>query len=323
MKKKVEGELISIAHRVLKLKDSSDLRVLHEEAKNLYEKLSVLLFVETQFGSVMPTIGKAEIQDLVVEHYEKPAATVLETAVAEEKETPISEAVVEEVFEISLVEEETAAPVVDENPEPETTPELIAVPAFETRSEAPKQISLADLLGSDYTEPIFDKVSDAVPVIEETQSQEPAFAEVVEESEEEEIVLETRIEAEDVVESIETPFDLPIEEVKAPAVDLSFEPIFTAATEVEETKSVSFETQPENGLRSFQIGLNDRIGFERNLFGGSAEDMNRVVSQLSTFNSYEEAVDFIDEMVRPDYNNWNGKDEYVERFLDIIKRRFS
>lgn len=322
MKKKVEGELISIAHRVLKLKDSSDLRVLHEEAKNLYEKLSVLLFVETQFGSVMPTIGKAEIQDLVVEHYEKPAATVLETAVAEEKETPNSETVVAEVPEVSAVEEETTEVVVDENPEPEPTPEPLAVPAFETRSEAPKQISFADLLGSDYTEPIFDKVSDAVPVVEETQNEEPASAEVVDDSEEE-VVLETRLEAENVVESIETPFDLPIEEVKAPAVDLSFEPTFTAATQVEETKSVSFETQAENGLRSFQFGLNDRIGFERNLFGGSAEDMNRVVSQLSTFNSYEEAAEFIDEMVRPDYNNWNGKDEYVERFLDIIKRRFS
>ncbi|OYQ43317.1 glycoside hydrolase family protein [Flavobacterium aurantiibacter] len=322
MKKKVEGELISIAHRVLKLKDSSDLRVLHEEAKNLYEKLSVLLFVETQFGSVMPTIGKAEIQDLVVEHYEKPAATVLDTAVAEEKETPISEIEVAEVPEVSAVEEETTEVVVDENPEPEPTPEPLAVPAFETRSEAPKQISFADLLGSDYTEPIFDKVSDAVPVVNETQNEEPASAEVADDSEEE-IILETRLEAENVVESIETPFDLPIEEVKAPAVDLSFEPTFTAATQVEETKSVSFETQPENGLRSFQFGLNDRIGFERNLFGGSAEDMNRVVSQLSTFNSYEEAAEFIDEMVRPDYNNWNGKDEYVERFLDIIKRRFS
>ena len=44
MKKKLEADLISIAHRILKLKNKSELVQLHQETQKLYEKLSVLLF---------------------------------------------------------------------------------------------------------------------------------------------------------------------------------------------------------------------------------------------------------------------------------------
>jgi hypothetical protein len=27
-------------------------------------------------------------------------------------------------------------------------------------------------------------------------------------------------------------------------------------------------------------------------------------------------------MVKPDYNNWEGKDNYAERFMDIIEKFF-
>jgi hypothetical protein len=46
MKKKLEADLISIAHRVLKLKGKEDTILLHQEAQKLYEKLSVLRFYE-------------------------------------------------------------------------------------------------------------------------------------------------------------------------------------------------------------------------------------------------------------------------------------
>jgi hypothetical protein len=32
---------------------------------------------------------------------------------------------------------------------------------------------------------------------------------------------------------------------------------------------------------------------------------------------------FIDNMVKPDYNQWAGKEEYETRFLALIERRFS
>ena len=57
MKKKLEADLISIAHRILKLKNKSELVQLHQETQKLYEKLSVLRFVEENFENVKPTIG--------------------------------------------------------------------------------------------------------------------------------------------------------------------------------------------------------------------------------------------------------------------------
>ena len=63
MKKKLEADLISIAHRILKLKNRSELVQLHQETQKLYEKLSVLKFVEENFSDVKPTIGQAEIEE--------------------------------------------------------------------------------------------------------------------------------------------------------------------------------------------------------------------------------------------------------------------
>ena len=70
-----------------------------------------------------------------------------------------------------------------------------------------------------------------------------------------------------------------------------------------------------------QIGLNDRIAFVKNLFGGSQEDFNRVVSQLNSFKTQKEAKKFINKMVKPDYD-WTDKEEVEERFMSIVERKF-
>ena len=46
MKKKLESELISIAHRVLKLTGKEDLEKMHSEIALLYQKITVLKFIE-------------------------------------------------------------------------------------------------------------------------------------------------------------------------------------------------------------------------------------------------------------------------------------
>lgn len=58
MKKKLESELISIAHRILKLKGKEDVNEMHKEAALLYEKLSVLKFAHQNFDDDIPTIGQ-------------------------------------------------------------------------------------------------------------------------------------------------------------------------------------------------------------------------------------------------------------------------
>jgi 3-methyladenine DNA glycosylase AlkD len=76
-------------------------------------------------------------------------------------------------------------------------------------------------------------------------------------------------------------------------------------------------------LKVINIGLNDKMAFVKNLFGDSNEDYNRVLSQLNTFSTFEEAKDFIDEIIKPDYNNWEGVDDYSERFIEIVAKKFS
>ena len=75
---------------------------------------------------------------------------------------------------------------------------------------------------------------------------------------------------------------------------------------VEDTKEAEAEAEPAklndvsrprslneslgNGLN---IGLNDRLAFIKQLFNGSNEDYSRVMSQISSFSTYEEAETFI------------------------------
>ena len=57
MKKKLESELISIAHRILKLKGKENVIKMHAEVSALYEKLTVLKFAYDNFEDDIPTIG--------------------------------------------------------------------------------------------------------------------------------------------------------------------------------------------------------------------------------------------------------------------------
>ena len=73
---------------------------------------------------------------------------------------------------------------------------------------------------------------------------------------------------------------------------------------------------------TINIGLNDRIAFVKNLFNGSQEDYNRVVSQLNTFKTEKEAKKFINKMVKPDYD-WSTQEELETRFMEIVERKFA
>lgn len=85
------------------------------------------------------------------------------------------------------------------------------------------------------------------------------------------------------------------------------------------SKAVSLN---EKFSKNLNIGLNDRIAFIKYLFANNPEDYNRVINQIITLSSFEEAKLFMEQMVKPDYNNWEGKDEYVNRFMSIIERKF-
>ena len=122
----------------------------------------------------------------------------------------------------------------------------------------------------------------------------------------------------------------PVEEVKE---EIKPEPVVAETTKVleEEVKATFEKVSQEPKISSLNdrlnktisFGLNDRIGFEKKLFGGSSDDFNRVISQLNTFDSFEEAKSFVLDFVKPDYNNWEGNEEFEARFMEIIEKKFS
>ena len=95
--------------------------------------------------------------------------------------------------------------------------------------------------------------------------------------------------------------------------------IFENAVRVEAPKKSLNESLVQSNI---QIGLNDRIAFVKHLFEGSQEDFNRVMSQLNSFKEEKEAKRFLNKMVKSDYD-WSGKEEYEERFLNLLERKFS
>jgi hypothetical protein len=71
-----------------------------------------------------------------------------------------------------------------------------------------------------------------------------------------------------------------------------------------------------------KFGLNDRIGFVKDLFDGSQEDFNRVVSQLNTLGNLNEAMEFIHTHISGEYG-WDQKEETAARFIAAVEQKFS
>ncbi|MDV7137737.1 hypothetical protein R3X28_02565 [Maribacter sp. TH_r10] len=100
--------------------------------------------------------------------------------------------------------------------------------------------------------------------------------------------------------------------------------LFSPAAETDtqkETKAKSLNDKLAE--KELKIDLNNRLAFVKHLFNDSTEDYNRVLSQLNTIDTEERSIAFIKNMVKPDYNNWEGKEEYEERFMALIARKFS
>lgn len=299
MKKRLEADLISIAHRILQLKNKSDINQLYLETQKLYEKLAVLRFVDAQFGDIKPTIGQAEIEKQIEEVFEtienSPIASVVIEEIIEIPEaiTETSDSEIEAKNEEIIIEEIVEEPVAEEEivaEEEAPSEDLSFQPSFELTEEEPEeeveveeikkpevvQISFEDLLGGNYDEAQFVKVHP--------------------------------------VENIPTAIAIDFEEKELiPIPEINIE-------EPEEPKAITLNEKLAKGIN---IDLNDRIAFTKQLFGNSSEDYNRVLNQLITYDSFEETKDFIEDMVKPDYNNWEGKEEYVQRFMEIIEKKFS
>lgn len=306
MKKRVEAELISIAHRILKLKNKSDVDQLYKETQKLYETLSVLKFyqdnyevlksevdtaeleekLETAFEAETPQVVLTEVKVETMIETEAPAVEVETLAAEDAQEEPV---VTEAETEVeTVVEEEAEEEVTEMAPEVAAEPAATEAPLFtpifelaeeEAEEEAPaaetaselkpetKHVALEDLLGENYVDPVFVKPNEVSLFPTETKEEKASEPEIAQ---------------------------------PKPAASLN-----------------------SAFAKTIEIGLNDRIAFVNHLFGESNEDFNRVISQLNTFDTLEEAKTFLNEMVIPDYNYWVGKEDYMERFMAVVERKFS
>jgi hypothetical protein len=310
MKKRLEAELISIAHRVLKLKNRSEVDQLYKETQKLYETLTVMKFYQDQFEWVKEEVDSVDFEaklELAFEANEtvedKVAVdTVLINAVAEVEEA-IAEVLVSEVAEEVEMED-------IETQEPESIEEIVQeeeISEIEETTAADESFEDNDVNQEEDQESHED---DTIPL-----AFQPIFG-LEEES-------ESPVEEESKAETPEPVFETFLGESYV-------DPVFVKPNEVslfstpEVTESeTSSPVKTDLHSKSIAIGLNDRIGFVQHLFGDSNEDFNRVLSQLNSFDTYQEAKHFIEDMVKPDYNNWEGEEDYAERFLELVAHKFN
>jgi hypothetical protein len=316
MKKRISAELISIAHRILKLKNHSETLQLQQEAKNLYDQLTILRFYEENFELVKNEIPEAVFEEMLEgkpsEVFTTPKVeeveTKVETTISEiepeileqqpEEKIVVAELTLEESEEEALLETTEVANEVEEEvvlEEVEEIEEQKPETTVNQKETVAKQISFEDMLVHDYQELDFVKV-DEVPVAVE-KATDSIFEAVPDES----IEIEKEVELKS-VEVVSEPKDKK-----------------SVSKEKKEEKTMSLNDKLNKGIN---IGLNDRIAFEKKLFGGNADDFNRVLSQLNTFDNFEEAQSFILDFVKPDYNNWQGNEEYEARFIEIVENKF-
>lgn len=240
MKKKLESELVSIAHRILKLKGKEDVIKMHAEVSVLFEKLSVLKFAHENFDDNIPSIGNdSSFFGMLDNAFNN---TLSDTIEVEDK-----------IY-----------------------------------------INLDDVEHDDIMEPGMKTIRD---MVEHMPEEDKVFKEPNRDKQKKQEILE------DLIAGFE---NLP-----------QFEPVVNAQ-KVNVNKSLNDRLK----ANTLNIGLNDKLAFIKHLFDGKLEDYERVLSQINTATSFDEAGKLVQNIVKPDYNNWIGKEEVEERFMEIIESKF-
>jgi hypothetical protein len=247
MKKKLESELISIAHRVLKLKGKEDVIKMHAEVAVLYEKLTTLKFAHENFEEDIPTIGS-----------DSSFFGMLDAAFNNK---------VSDTIEI----------------------------------EDKIYINLDDDDNDDIMEPAIEKIKDMVAQMPmESQQIDDIF----------EIPAPDQHKINDFEKLTEDFREIPV-----------FEPVSKSKTHGEGVNKKSLNDKLK-GL-GLVIGLNDKLAFIKHLFNGKSEDYERVLSQINTSSSFKEVHNLVQNIIKPDYKNWKGKEEYEARFMELLESKFS
>lgn len=312
MKKIIESELISIAHRILKLKDKADIDALYNESKNVFEKISVLKFYEDNKFRIDPTITEENIQKAL---FNQPVVDST-SPMANQKNIEMRDTSMNLDLINELIEDSENSEIISFDdtqrflsPEEETVSEIQQTEVFVNKLE---EIPVSDEIKPENLS--FDNKSfqDSLNATVETVQIDPVFDMPIEEIFFEKVQSDSENQIQNIIPEDEKFTNFENQHL----------------LDVLEEKEIPFHEIPLNKTINdafshlITVGLNDRIAFEKNLFNGSSEDLNRVISQLNTIETFPEAKDFIEDLVKPDFNYWKGKEEYEERFMELIQKRF-
>lgn len=282
MHKKLESDLISLAHRILKMKNKEDVFALKEISKEVYDKLSMLAFVE-EYINTTPHLETSK-EDLL-EKVNKAFET---------KEQAEANVVKEEKQELKVVKEEIEI-------KKETKEEKVVYDLIEDKVE----------ISAEVIEEVEEQKAPVLNLVDENED------EIIEQPFDE--LQELMFPAEPENNFKNDPKDIGDQKTHSLEDELQDTiPVDVMADLFENAQPKSLN---DTLLSNIQIDLNDRITFVKNLFEGDQENYNRVISQLNTFKTFKEAKKFINKMVKSDYN-WSEHEELESRFMDIVSRKF-
>ena len=141
--------------------------------------------------------------------------------------------------------------------------------------------------------------------------------EILEELEEEELEEEPVIEPELVVEPIKEPAPLP--EIKTEPVAEPTQPLYKAKQQLHNAtqplQTSLFGTSVEDIRQAISLG--DRFLFQRELFAGNGELMQKTLDELNALDSLDEAMEYV-----ADNFEWDKESTAVQLFENVLKRRF-
>ncbi|MEN2800570.1 hypothetical protein [Capnocytophaga sputigena] len=355
MKEALEHDLIILATEILANEGEWNLAQLNKQAHKITEKITILTFVEKYYQ----TLGASEdrmyrtmrkvsdfiddnrqedLFDIEVEASEVQPITAPKTAA---KETPKEEPATFVAMEPApITKEEKTAPA--EKPTPAEKPVAKKTLKEEQYPEPHWALPVNRSKTEEVAVPV-EKVEEVrkVEVVEKPKPKEtPAVAfEIEQPAIEQPTIEQPTIEKPEIDESelsksaikqladfIQQPEYTDEERILKQTPSLE-EFISQSKHTVFDKKDADEEVKPAQSLndkfgKTAQIGLNDKLAFVQKLFFGSESEYNKVVKHIADLHSMQDAVVYIEQEVKPTYNYWKGKEEYEQRFLDLVLKRF-
>ena len=146
----------------------------------------------------------------------------------------------------------------------------------------------------------------------------------ISESEEDLINQNSKLEVEPLIEKIKDIVTEMPEKIteKSDQLKVSEDPIFIEKYKNKDSAKELKENVNDKFMKGLHIDLNDRLAFTKYLFLDNKSEYQRVISQIATFSNFEEVENFILTMIKPEYDNWKGKEDYEKRFLEVLSKLF-